>query len=104
MCRDICCNICGRVYAFCHRADCRSEENWKHLCNHPQRTDRLEWDPVRTAPDALVGEVLTEAGAGGANGNQRHFDPEPMIQFALEEGLADASAEEILRKSLIGYI
>ena len=53
-----------------------------------------------TAPDALVGEVqrfLTETGigAGGADGNQRHFDPEPMIQFALEEGLADASAEEI---------
>ena len=46
-----------------------------------------------------VQRFLTETGigAGGADGNQRHFDPEPMIQFALEEGLAAERARTAAR-------
>lgn len=56
------------------------------------------------APPALVGKVqnfLADAGIGGGRGGdgaaQRHFDYEPMVSFAMEEGLADESADEIYR-------
>ena len=54
------------------------------------------------APASLVGKVqnfLADAGigAGGGAATQRHFDYEPMLSFAMEEGLADETAEEIYR-------
>ena len=53
------------------------------------------------APPALVGKIqvfLADAGIGGGEGEaQRHFDYEPMVQFATEEGLAGETAVEIYR-------
>ena len=54
------------------------------------------------APPALVGKVqnfLADAGigAGGGDATRRHFDYEPMLAFAMEEGLVHETADEIYR-------